>query len=154
MCRAVIPGDDVDISFKNALGIHEQALFLRSRRAEVLGNNLANADTPNFKARDIDFSGLLQQAQAEQQGTNSTTGDLEAEASTPLRTNPRHMSFSSDGNGGRLLYIVPSQPSIDGNTVEQNQEMARFAKNAMDFQASLYFLSESFKGLKLAINGQ
>ena len=142
------------ISFQNALGVHEQALYLRSRRAEVLGNNLANVDTPNFKARDVDFSSLLEQAKQQSQGNVSTARSLELAASNPARTDARHMSFTPDGGDGDLLYTEPSQPSIDGNTVEEHQEMARFAKNSMDFEASLYFLNSKFKGLQTAINGQ
>lgn len=130
------------ISFNSALGIHEQALYLRAHRAEVLGNNLANVDTPNFKARDVDFSALLDQAKAQQS------------VSKPLRTDARHMTLSSNDGEGDLLYTVPSQPSIDGNTVEEHREMARFAKNSMDFEASLYFLNSKFKGLQTAISGQ
>jgi flagellar basal-body rod protein FlgB len=140
------------ISFQNALGIHEQALYLRSHRAEVLGNNLANVDTPNFKARDVDFSSLLEQAK--QQSGVSTARATELSTSKPLRTDARHMSFEFNQDDGELLYIEPSQPSIDGNTVEEHQEMARFAKNSMDFEASLYFLNSKFKGLQTAITGQ
>lgn len=140
------------ISFKSALGIHEQALYLRAQRAEVLGNNLANVDTPNFKARDVDFSSLLDQAK--QQTKNSPARAVEFPASTPLRTNSRHMGFEAASGDSDLLYIEPSQPSIDGNTVEEHQEMARFAKNSMDFEASLYFLNSKFKGLQTAIVGQ
>ncbi|HET8711963.1 MAG TPA: flagellar basal body rod protein FlgB, partial [Spongiibacteraceae bacterium] len=139
------------ISFQNALGIHEQALYLRSHRAEVLGNNLANVDTPNFKARDVDFSSLLEQAKQQTSGTVSTARALALQASEPTRTDARHMSFESRNGDGDLLYIEPTQPSIDGNTVEEHQEMARFAKNSMDFEASLYFWNSKFKGLQLAI---
>lgn len=142
------------ISFQNALGVHEQALYLRSHRAEVLGNNLANVDTPNFKARDVDFSSLLEQAKQQSQGNISTARANELAASQPLRTDARHMSFTANNDDGDLLYTEPSQPSIDGNTVEEHQEMARFAKNSMDFEASLYFLNSKFKGLQTAINGQ
>ncbi len=137
------------ISFNQALGIHEQALYLRAHRAEVLANNLANVDTPNFKARDVDFSKLLDSANASQRA-----GGVVQSATQPLRTNARHMSLSSDDGGGDLLYAVPSQPSIDGNTVEEHQEMARFAKNAMNYEASLSFLNARFKGLQSAIQGQ
>ncbi len=142
------------ISFQNALGIHEQALYLRAHRAEVLGNNLANADTPNFKARDVDFSSLLEQAKQQSQGNVSSASTIELEASKPVRTDARHLSFAFDNGDSDLLYIEPSQPSIDGNTVEEHQEMARFAKNSMDFEASLYFLNSKFKGLQTAISGQ
>lgn len=143
------------ISFQSALGIHEQALYLRSHRAEVLGNNLANVDTPNFKARDVDFSSLLEQAQKQSNTNVSTAHALELASSKPLRTDARHMDFdSASGSDGDLLYTQPTQPSIDGNTVEEHQEMARFAKNGMDFEASLYFLNSRFKGLQTAISGQ
>ena len=130
------------ISFNSALGIHEQAMYLRAQRADVLGNNLANVDTPNFKARDVDFSSLLNQAATQQS------------ASQPLRTDARHLSLSGEGGDADLLYTVPSQPALDGNTVEEHREMARFAKNSMDFEASLYFLNTKFKGLQTAISGQ
>ena len=142
------------ISFQNALGVHEQALYLRSQRAEVLGNNLANVDTPNFKARDVDFSSLLEQAKQQSSGKVSTAHALALSASKPARTDARHMSFELADGESELLYTEPSQPSIDGNTVEEHQEMARFAKNSMDFEASLYFLNSKFKGLQTAINGQ
>ncbi len=128
------------ISFNAALGIHEQAMYLRSRRAEVLSNNLANADTPNFKARDVDFSALLEQAGAVQR------------SDAPRATNARHLSLGSSEPNGDLLYRTPTQPSIDGNTVEEHLEMARFAKNSQDFEASLYFLNRKFSGLKSAIS--
>ena len=143
------------INFQSALGVHEQALYLRSHRAEVLGNNLANVDTPNFKARDVDFSALLEQAKQQQSnGKVSTAHALALDASKPVRTDERHMSFGFNSDEGELLYTQPAQPSIDGNTVEEHQEMARFAKNGMDFEASLYFLNSKFKGLQTAINGQ
>ncbi len=149
------PGEnDVAISFQNALGIHEQAMYLRSRRAEVLGNNLANVDTPNFKARDVDFSSLLEQAQQKLNGKASPARALELQASSPVRTDARHLRLGDEGGETDLLYIEPMQPSLDGNTVEEHQEMARFAKNSMDFQASLYFLNSKFKGLQGAISGQ
>ncbi len=142
---------NVAISFQSALGIHEQALYLRTQRAEVLGNNLANADTPNFKARDVDFSTLLDQAKQMQRGSKVAST---LDASKPLRTDARHLTLAGAGSDSDLLYTLPMQPSIDGNTVEEHQEMARFAKNSMDFEASLYFLNSKFKGLQAAITGQ
>lgn len=128
------------INFSNALGIHERALHLRTQRAELLANNLANTDTPGFKARDVDFAAALKSAQ--------TT------ASAPHRTHGRHMALGAAAGGAELLYRVPNQPSIDGNTVEEHQEMARFAKNAMDYEASFHFLSGKFRGLQNAIKGE
>jgi flagellar basal-body rod protein FlgB len=130
------------INFRNALGIHEQALNLRASRAEVLANNLANADTPGFKARDIDFAAVLEQATAGNGGSG------------PRRTDTRHIGGLDNRAEGALLFRVPSQPSIDGNSVEEHAEMARYAKNATDFEASLYFLNSKFSGLKSAIRGE
>lgn len=129
------------ISFDRALGIHEPALTLRSRRAEILANNLANADTPGFKARDIDFQAML----SAQMG-NSQEMSL-------LTTHERHLSVSTP-ESGELMYRNPIQPAIDGNTVDSQYEMAEFAKNALNFQATFQFLHSKFKGLTSAIKGE
>ncbi|WP_328186803.1 flagellar basal body rod protein FlgB [Marinobacter sp. OP 3.4] len=130
------------ITFDKALGIHEQALTARSRRAEVLANNLANADTPGFKARDVDFQAMLNQATETSQGVSMT------------RTHESHMDVSGSGMSAELLYRMPHQPSIDGNTVDAQQEQTRYMRNAMDFQASFQFLDSKFSGLKKAITSQ
>lgn len=131
------------ISIDSALGIHQEALRLRARRAELLASNLANADTPNFKARDVDFKAALSQATQDMGMTQ------------PTRTHAGHMSLTS-GNlpGGEALYRVPSQPSLDGNTVDVQAEQAAFAQNSVQYQASLQFLSSKFKGLLGAIRGE
>lgn len=126
------------ISFSNALGIHEQALGVRVKRAEVLANNLVNADTPGFKARDIDFKKILGAAREDQ---------LEMS-----QTNSMHINPESPGED-RLLYRNPTQPAIDGNTVDSQLETANYMKNAMDYQASFQFLNGKFKGLSNAIKG-
>lgn len=132
------------INFDNALGIHEEALHLRSQRSEVLANNLANADTPGYKARDIDFKAALDQAKGMQDGMA-----LEASHSGHMGGNG-----SLEDGGGELLYRNPSQPSIDGNTVDSQTEMAKYTENSMDFQASFQFLNKSIQGLKKAITGE
>jgi len=139
------------ISFDNALGIHEQALEVRSRRAEVLSNNLANVDTPNFKARDVDFKSMLNQ----QVNSTSTTSSTQALKLEPSRGGSQSdaSSIVSETGDGNLLYRTPAQPSVDGNTVDENVEQAEFMKNALNWQASLQFLSARFKGLKDAIHG-
>lgn len=132
----------MSISFESALGIHESALRLRGQRAGVLANNLANIDTPNFKARDLDFKQILNQK------ANENT------QFAAQMTNERHMSMDAQfGEDANLLYRTPQQPSIDGNTVEDQIEHAEYMKNALAFQASFQFLSEKFKGLKSAIRG-
>lgn len=130
------------ISFDNAFGVHEDALHLRSRRSEVLANNLANADTPGYKARDIDFQAALKEAQGQQDGMSVAA------------SNPDHMT--GEGGGGsdqELMYRNPIQPSIDGNTVDSQTEMSKYMRNSMDFQASYQFLNSSIKGLKNALSG-
>lgn len=128
------------ITFDKALGIHEQALTARSKRAEVLANNLANADTPGYKARDVDFKAMLERA----------TGEG---AENMKRTHAAHIDDSRGAGSDDLLYRNPYQPSIDGNTVDAQQEQSRFMRNAMDFQASFEFLSSRFSGLSRAIRG-
>ncbi|MEQ9547470.1 MAG: flagellar basal body rod protein FlgB [Marinobacter sp.] len=131
------------ISFDSALGIHQHALEARVKRGEVLANNLANADTPGFKARDVDFSAMLEKAQ-QQSGSGF---NME-------RTHDAHMDTTPGGQDNELLYRVPHQPSVDGNTVETQQEQSRFMRNAMDYQASFQFLDGKFSGLKKALSGQ
>jgi flagellar basal-body rod protein FlgB len=132
----------MSISFDKALGIHESALRVRGERASVLANNLANVDTPNYKARDVDFKQVL----AQKGGINQSFA--------LQQTNDRHISISSMGmDDTALLYRVPHQPSIDGNTVEDQIEHAEYMKNALAFQASFTFLNSKFKGLSSAIRG-
>ncbi|MFO7787557.1 MAG: flagellar basal body rod protein FlgB [Halospina sp.] len=129
------------ISFDNALGIHDDAMRLRSQRSEVLANNLANADTPGYKARDIDFQAALKEAQGQQEGMAMTAADS------------GHMTGEGAGDGNPdLMYRNPIQPSIDGNTVDTQTEMSKYMRNSMDFQASFQFLNSSIKGLKNAIS--
>ncbi|WP_207062401.1 flagellar basal body rod protein FlgB [Motiliproteus sp. SC1-56] len=129
------------ISFDKALGIHPQALLVRGQRAEVLANNIVNADTPNYKARDLDFRAIL----AGQQGE-----DLQMS-----RTSAGHASdFIDPGMAAELMYRNPLQPSIDGNTVDVQKEQAEYAQNALRFQASFTFLNRKFSGLTSAIRGE
>lgn len=130
------------ISFSNALGVHEQALGLRVKRAEVIANNLANSDTPGFKARDIDFASALGAATA----------------SSPLHLSVTHAGHQrATGAGGSdipLSYREPLQTSLDGNTVDEQHESAEFARNAVEFAASFRLLNGKFNGLSKAIKGE
>ena len=127
--------------FENIFGIHEQALLLHGQRISVLATNLANADTPNYKARDIDFSEVL-----------ARTGD----APLPLQiTQAAHISFNdSELSAGELKYRNPYQASLDGNTVEMPVEQAAFSENNVRYQASLMFINQKIAALQLAIAGQ
>lgn len=125
-----------------ALGIHPQALDIASRRLELLANNIANADTPNFKARDLDFRAAL----AEAGGTQGTQL-----ATTHAR---HHAGPSIAGAASEPLYRVPNHASLDGNTVDSQQEHAAFAENAIRYQASLDFINSRLRGLRSAIKGE
>lgn len=135
----------MSISFSNALGIHEQALELRVNRAEVLASNLANADTPGFKARDIDFKAILGNEMASHGGAKTL------QMST---TDGQHLPHASAAGANELLYRTPSQPSVDGNTVDTQEEMAEFMKNTLQYQSSFQFLNGKFKSLTNAIRGE
>lgn len=130
------------LSIDSALGPLPEALVLRGRRSELLASNLANADTPNFKARDFDFHAMLDQAHTEQVALNTTQAG--------------HIALSdvSGGHGVPFQYRIPNQPSLDGNTVDGQVEQAAFAENAVNYQATLTFLSGRIQGLLTAIRGE
>ena len=130
------------LNFEAALGIHDKALAIRGQRAEVLANNIANADTPGYQSRDMDFKALLMQAKSDQ-GVNLK------------RTNSRHFSTANAmETGAGLQYRTPMQPSVDGNTVDLQMEQAEYAENALAFQTSFTFLNRKFTGLMKAIKGE
>ncbi len=132
------------ISFENALGTYEVALKLRSDRASVLSSNLANADTPNYKARDFNFH----------QALKSQTDNMSDRVNL-TKTSNGHMNFSSAERGlADRLYRIPNQPAIDGNTVEEQVEHAEFMKNSLEFQTAFTMLNGRFKGLTKAITGE
>lgn len=130
------------ISFDKALGEMPAQLALYGKRSSLLAANIANADTPGFKARDIDFRTALAAAGG---------GDGVALQTT----RPGHIaSAGAATSDAELLYRVPTQPSLDGNTVNSQVEQAEFAENAVRYQSTLTFLSGRFQSLKLAIKGE
>lgn len=128
------------LSIDSALGNHATALELRARRAELLASNLANMDTPNYKARDFNFRAAMTQALQGQ--------DVLA------TTDPKHIEPNGAPGTPELLYRIPSQPSLDGNTVDPNMERAAFAENAVQYRATLTFLTDRIRTLMTAIRGQ
>jgi len=129
------------ISFDKALGNLPGNLTLYGERSSLLASNLANADTPGFKARDIDFRKALAKAGGEQISLKTTQG--------------AHLGGASSAvSDAAKLYRIPNQPSIDGNTVDSQVEQAEFTKNALHYQSTLTFLNGKFKGLRLAIKGE
>lgn len=129
----------------NYLGIHPQALKLSAQRSEVLAANLANADTPNYKAQDIDFKTAL---------ANSGSQQSSSLALTATRTSHIPLNQSAAALNAQLKYRVPNAPSLDGNTVDAQMEQANFAQNAVRYQTSLTFINTKFRNLMTAITGQ
>lgn len=134
------------IGLDKYLGVHAQALTLRSQRTELLAANMANADTPGYRARDIDFKSALAQASgnAQQSGVHLQT------------TNAAHIGpkMVNGAAAPELKYRTPLAPSLDGNTVDAQLEQAAFAENTVRYQATLHFLNSKFRGLMTAITGQ
>jgi flagellar basal-body rod protein FlgB len=132
------------ISFDKALGVHPHAMLIRSQRAELLASNIANADTPGYKAKDVDFAAAMKQAQSAQQGGNHLQ-----------RTDSKHLYGKSQLVGNTELYRSPNQADTgDGNSVDIQVERNLYMQNALEYQASLQFLSSKFSGLKKALGGQ
>ena len=129
-----------------AMQFNEAVLNLRGQRQQIIASNIANADTPNYKARDIDFSKALQGAMSRSAG-----------ATALATTAPNHLgtgaASSASSSGAPLLYRTPQQASIDGNTVEMDTERNQFADNAIRYEAGLTLLSGQIKGLLAAIQG-
>jgi flagellar basal-body rod protein FlgB len=118
------------LDLNSYLGIHQRALSLEAQRTEVLAANLANADTPGYKARDIDFKAELAAAGSSAGGINLTT------------------------DNATLKYRVPLAPALDGNTVDSQLEQSAFAENSVRYQATLTLLNSKLRGLMTAITGQ
>lgn len=127
------------------LNFHTQALRVRDQRQQVLASNIANADTPHYKARDLDFNAALQ-------GALKNGGP--AAGTQVATTNPGHMKAAPGlGADAGLLYRTPSQGSVDGNTVDIDAERAAFADNAVHYEFNLTRLSQQIKGLLAVIQG-
>jgi flagellar basal-body rod protein FlgB len=121
----------------NALGVHAQALGLRSKRMEVLARNIANADTPHYKAKDVDFRSVLKQSRED--ALNSTHN--------------MHMKIAMEEDSSGEKYRVPFNASFDGNTVEMNVEQAKFGQVAADYQTTLNILENRVSGIRRALRG-
>ncbi|MDE0852875.1 MAG: flagellar basal body rod protein FlgB [Nevskia sp.] len=133
----------------SVFGAHASSMTVQQQRMEVLAANLANADTPHYQARDIDFAKVL----ADQQQASAAAPASPAALAT---TNPGHLggTAASGATMPALNYRIPMQPSVDGNTVDEQVEQSAFADAAMHYQASLSFLSGDIKSVMTAITGQ
>lgn len=126
----------------NAFAFQSRVLALRGYRQQVLASNIANADTPNYKARDIDFAAAMRQAQG-------AIGGVEL-----ARTAAGHLSGTGGGfAGAQPMYRTSVQPSIDGNTVDTNIEQAQFSENALQYMSTLQFINGKIQSTMLALKG-
>lgn len=134
-------------SLDKHFAFNEAALKLRATRQEVIASNIANADTPGYKARDFDFSQALSNAVVNQHGGGQGLG--------MAVTDRRHLQGTSRSVlEADLLYRNDMQPSVDGNTVDMNIEMSNFTDNAIRYQASLTFLQKRIEGMRAALQSQ
>ena len=125
----------------NALSFQQQVLGLRAQRQQILAGNIANADTPHYQARDFDFSTALKEAVA-----GRSSGNLAL-----TTTAAAHLPGSVQESSARLLYRNPVQPSADGNTVDMDVERAQFSENAVQYEASVAFITAQIKLLTAAV---
>ena len=147
-------------SLDTYLGIHPQALQLEAKRNELLAANLANVDTPNYKARDIDFKTALSAA-----GADSNVASSSSSSTPALRTAGSAGATGAQGGGAlstagsgeldasAVKYRVPMASALDGNTVDEQLEQSAFAENSVRYQASLQFISGALRDLMTAITG-
>lgn len=129
------------ISFKDAFGLHEQGMLLRERRTELLADNIANADTPGYKARDLDFRTALANELGRQRGAIGTTDSQHFDMPASLHADVQYRMADQTDTG-------------DGNSVDVNRERNAFTENAIQYQSSLQFLNSKINGLRKALGGQ
>ena len=149
----------------DSIDFHGSALALRSERQRMLASNIANADTPGYVARDIDFSKALRDATDSLGGSRSTGLALpvaampSAAGGALATTSTAHLPGTVRGLGAggardNLVYATAAQTNLDGNTVDMDRERANFADNAVKYEATLRFINGSSRTMLDAIKGQ
>jgi flagellar basal-body rod protein FlgB len=144
----------------SGLDFHSKALVLRAERQRVIASNIANADTPGYAARDLDFKEAMSNATG-----SGLTGGLSAQKSSTQgstdngTTHAKHIPLSAStigtlGGGSGLAYTVQTQPSLDSNSVDLDRERANFADNSVRYEATLRFINGQSKTILSAIQGQ
>lgn len=130
----------MSLNLDKELGIHQNALLLFERRTQLLAENIANADTPNYKSRDIDFNRVF-------------NGEVSKQVS--LQANqPGHIGMTQSALDASIEYRVPDQSAADGSTVDMEQEQAAFADNTVRYQTTLTVLSRRLSGIVSAFRGE
>jgi flagellar basal-body rod protein FlgB len=139
------------MNIDNFLATHANSLNLRARRTKILATNIANAETPNYKAKDLVFAEVLRDAG----GPNASKSRLAmTDNQSLLTTNAMHIGGSRSTLNSKVMYREPLHASLDGNTVDKDQEQARFAENTIRYQASLEFINSRVSGLIRALKGE
>ena len=129
----------------NYFGLNAQSMLVRSKRAEILASNIINADTPNYKAKDIDFNEVL-------------NANIVKTSNKPVSINTTHSAHIDTDNGNNFSlqtkFRVPEHASLDGNTVDAHVEKSRFAENSVRYQISLSMLNNKIQGLISTLRGE
>ena len=129
-----------------ALRFQQEALNLRAERQEILAANIANADTPGYQARDMDFSSELKNVMSR--------GRAEGSGVALTLTSERHIPAQAlSAPNTDLLYRIPDQPAMDGNTVDMDRERTQFADNSLQYQTGLTVLGGQIKGMMSVLQG-
>ena len=138
----------------SALDFQAKALVVRAERQRVIASNIANADTPGYAARELNF----QEAMAQAAGSGGLPLATPNTSSTSHLTHARHIPLSASsgelGGAQRLAYTTPTQPSMDGNSVDLDRERSKFVDNAVRYESTLRFINSQSKTLLSAIQGQ
>lgn len=133
------------INFDNAFGIHQYSIGIRARRSAMLSSNIANGDTPGYKAKDIDFKSEL----------NNAMSSVNKHVNLNITDSRHQFAQSKLSSDGSVLFRTGNQPDVgDGNTVDMEVERNLFMKNSLEYQASLNFLNSKISSLRKAIKGQ
>ena len=141
------------------LDFHSKALVLRAERQRVIASNIANADTPGYVARDLNFKQALADMTQTSHSELSAAGVRLATSAGTASSHPQHLSLSLGGSSqmagaNTMAYAVQSQPSVDGNSVDMDRERANFVDNSVRYESTLRFINGSAKTLLSAIQGQ
>lgn len=134
------------------LSVHADSLKMRSKRTHILASNIANSDTPNYKARDLAFAEVMRDVGTPgkpfaKRLSMTSSGGVDT-------THHRHMTLRSAGQDAQVMYRQPQAASLDGNTVDKDLEQARFAENTIRYQASLEFIKSRVNGLIQALRSE
>lgn len=135
------------------LGFHGNALLVRSERQRAIASNIANADTPGYVGRDVNFTATLKEATEASERSARSASSRASSTSDPRHIPLPTVRFHSDRDSA-LGYSVQTQPSLDNNTVDLDRERANFVDNAVRYEATLRFINGNSKTMLSAIQGQ